>query len=410
MNHKKRNTISRILTAATLAASLSMTAAFSAAPAMGVQAASQKKVNEIKSIIHEKYYFRNKINDSKLDAAARKADPYHEMVKTLDDKWSHYLTKEEYKKEMDDLNGKHGAGLGIGFSVSDFANGAHVLKAYSDGGAYAAGLRAGDYITAVDGTSVVGKNEEMFSRLARGKKGTVVKITAIRNGQTFNVSVTRKPYQSHSTEGVIFPDGTVWVEIESFDGKTTAELETITDNAKKKGMKRLVIDLRKNGGGLLNSAEACFDDILNKEVTLFTTKTSKNNKNDKNDYDERYKSWHGRTSKKHYIDCPIAVLVSKDTASAAEAFAGAFKDLKRGKVIGQTTFGKGVAQTYYELDDGSAVKLTHWAYYLPNGECIHGKGVTPDVRTAPDTSIHEIKMGYNPANDPEVQTAIRLMQ
>ena len=409
MNHKKRNTIGRVLTAVTLAVSLSLTAAFSAAPAMGVQAVSQSKVNEIKSIIHENYYFRNKISDRKLDAAARKADPYHEMVKTLDDRWSHYLTKEEYKKEMDDFDGKQGAGLGISYSASDFANGAHVLKTHAGGGAEAAGLRAGDYITAIDGTSVVGKDAEMFSKLARGKKGTVANVAAIRNGQAFNVSVTRKPYKTHSTEGVILPDGTAWVEIESFDNDTATELEKITDNAKKKGMKRLVIDLRNNGGGLITSAETCFDDIIDKQVTLFTTKTSKNKKNDKNDYDEKHTSFVS-INREHYIDCPIAVLVSKNTASAAELFAGAFKDLKLGKVVGQTTYGKGVGQTYYELSDGSGLKLTNFAYYLPKGECIHGKGVTPNVRTVPDTSIHETRMGYNPADDPEVQTAIRLMK
>jgi carboxyl-terminal processing protease len=194
----------------------------------------------------------------------------------------------------------------------------------------------------------------------------------------------------------MFEDGIGYIYIDSFEKDTANQFETAVASLEEQGMQALIIDLRYNGGGLVDSVVQILDDILPEGLLVYTE--------DKNGNRQEYYS-DGKSS----IDYPLAVLVNESSASASEIFAGAIKDYGYGTLIGTTTYGKGIVQTLFPLSDGDAVKLTTAKYFTPNGNYIHGVGIEPDV-TLEYEYLDSDGEQYDMQYDNQIQKAIEILR
>lgn len=195
--------------------------------------------------------------------------------------------------------------------------------------------------------------------------------------------------------------GIGYIEINEFNSMTTDEFEKTLASLKKQGMKAVIYDLRTNPGGLVDSVTKILDDILPKGTTVYMM--------DKYGKKTTYSSDDKKQEK-----FPTVVLISGDTASAAEIFSGAVRDFKYGTLIGTKTFGKGIVQQEFTLGDGSALKMTVETYYTPSGECIHKKGIEPDIKLkykyTGDTSKVSGMDSYDFSKDNQVQRGITVLK
>ena len=186
-----------------------------------------------------------------------------------------------------------------------------------------------------------------------------------------------------------------YIRIESFETDTATQFETALAELEEQGMQSLVVDLRYNGGGLVDSVVQILDDILPEGLIVYTE--------DKNGNRQEYKS-----SGDTHFDYPMVVLINQDSASASEIFAGAIKDYEYGTLIGTTTYGKGIVQVIFPLSDGDAIKLTTAKYFTPNGNYIHGVGIDPDIELEYEYLDPEGE-SYEMQYDNQIQKAIEVL-
>ena len=233
--------------------------------------------------------------------------------------------------------------------------------------------------------------------LIRGEAGTTVHLEIYRpsTGENLSFDVERADVTLPSVSSQMLNDTIGYIRIESFEKDTANQFEKALAELEGEGLTSLVVDLRYNGGGLVDSVVQILDDILPEGLIVYTE--------DKNGHREEY-----RSSGDTHFDYPMAVLINQDSASASEIFAGAIKDYNYGTLIGTTTFGKGIVQSLFPLEDGDAIKLTTAKYFTPNGNYIHGVGIDPDIELEyeyldPDGEQYEIQY------DNQVQKAIEVL-
>lgn len=288
------------------------------------------------------------------------------LVNSLDDPYSSFLTPEESKSFRDDLFGKlEGIGAEIGRR-----NGVPAIIAPLEGSpAEKAGLKSGDKILAVDGEYTENLSlDEVVSKI-RGKKGTEVKLTILGVGE-------KDPKEVKIVRDEIEVQDVTWqqkndvaeIRIRQFGDNSFAQFRKIADEIKSKKISKIIIDLRNNPGGLLDSGVETAGYFLPKDSVIVKQQP-------KNGTTEEIKS----TNDQIFKDEKVIVLVNKGSASASEIFAGAIQDHSRGKIIGEKTFGKGTVQIYKDLDLGAALKLTIAQWLTPNGRTIEENGITPDI-------------------------------
>jgi carboxyl-terminal processing protease len=285
------------------------------------------------------------------------------------DGYSQFMDPDSFKEMEIDTKGEFG-GLGVEIGLRD---GILTIIAPIDGTPAAkAGLKAGDKVVKIEGELTRGiKLTEAVKKL-RGKPGTKVALTVLREGEgkLLDFTIVRAIIKIKSIKTAkIMTDGIGYIKLVEFQQKTPKELGTKLDKLKKDGMKALVLDLRNNPGGLLDVSYKVADKFLPKGKTVVLLKGRLPEE------EKEYKS----NGKKSFTDFPMVVLVNEGSASASEIVAGAIQDNKRGIILGQKTFGKGSVQTVIPLKDGSAVRLTTAAYYTPSGRIIKDKGIIPDV-------------------------------
>lgn len=344
----------------------------------------------------DKYYYKKVPDSSKTEGV------YKGLMESMDDPYTRYMTKQEYKEELEDTSGEY---VGIGVSVSkNSKTGEVVVRQVFDGSsAKKAGIAQGDILVSADGTYGKDVTLTAFTKKIRGKKGTSVTVVFSHNGMKKTVKLTRAAVENPSVYGKMLDEsaGIGYIEITEFDSKTQPEFEKTLASLKKQGMKSVIYDLRTNPGGLVDSVTKILDDILPKGTTVYMM--------DKYGKKTTYSSDDKKQEK-----LKTAVLVSGDTASAAEIFAGAVRDFKYGTLIGTKTFGKGIVQQEFTLGDGSAVKMTVETYYTPSGECIHKKGIEPDIKLeykySGDTSSVTDMDSYDFDDDNQVQKAIEVLK
>jgi carboxyl-terminal processing protease len=240
------------------------------------------------------------------------------------------------------------------------------------------GLEAGDYIYQVDGEDMYDKDSSYVVSKIKGEENTYVTITVIREGETepIDISVQRRKIESPTVEYEMYDNGMAYIQITEFDLVTTSQFEEAYEQAKADGMQGLIIDLRSNPGGNLSTVCEIARDILPKGLIVYTE--------DKYGQREEY-----TCDGKNEIQVPLVVLTNGNSASASEILAGAIKDYGIGKLVGTTTYGKGIVQKVINLNDGTAVKLTVSSYFTPAGNNIHKIGIEPDVEVEFDSDLYK---------------------
>jgi carboxyl-terminal processing protease len=327
--------------------------------------------DEALDTISENYYRpvdKNKLLDKGLTAG----------VASLDDRFSHYFDPKAYK---DFSEATDGAFEGVGMNVSETKRGLKVLTVFDGSPAKKGGLRPDDLITAVDGRSLTGKSSQEATTLIKGKAGTPVALTVVtgkqpprtvrlRRARVDVPVVTSEMKQSGGTK-------IAHVTLSSFTSGAHGEVRKAVDRLLKDGAQGVVLDLRDNGGGLLNEAVLTAS-IFIPEGTIVSTKG-------------RSRPRRVFEATGHPIDAkiPVVVLVNRDSASASEIVTGALQDRDRAKVVGTRTFGKGVFQEIRQLSNGGALDITVGEYFTPKGHNLGGGGVKPGAGIRPDVKAED---------------------
>lgn len=323
---------------------------------------------------------------------------YKGFISSLKDPYSTYYTKEEYESLMESSSGVY---HGIGAVVSqDVKTGViTIVKPYKDGPAYKAGLLPNDIIYKVEGEEVTGEDlTEVVSKI-KGKEGTKVNLTIIRDGvaDPMDFTIVRKKINIPTIEYEMLKDKIGYIQITEFDEITISQFSSAVSDLEKKGMKGLVIDVRDNPGGLLNSVVDILDRLLPKGKLVVYTE-DKYGKREEEVTDDSLR-----------FNKPIAVLINGNSASASEIFAGTLQDYKMATIVGTTSFGKGIVQRVIPLTDGTAVKLTISKYFTPNGRNIHGEGIVPDVEVELDEELKQL-VTIPKDKDNQLQKAIEILK
>lgn len=306
--------------------------------------------------------------DSDLVTTQTLADGMYEgMLDSLGDVYSVYYTQEELDALYEDTQGiYYGIGAYIG---TDATTNLPVISGVIDGSpAQEAGLMQGDICYKVDGELTEGMDLEEFVSKVKGQEYTTVVLTIIREGESdyLDVEVERRQIET-PTVNYAMKDGNIgYIQITEFDTVTSDQFTDALVTLKEQGMEGLVIDLRSNPGGNLDTVCEIANQILPKGTIVYTIDKD----GTRTDYD---------CDGENELDIPLVVLVNGYSASASEILAGAIKDYGMGTLVGTTTFGKGIVQRIIPFSDGTAVKLTVSKYYTPSGVNIHGTGIDPDV-------------------------------
>lgn len=316
------------------------------------------KMNDLINYADENYLYE-------VDKEVMEEAIYGAIFDSLGDPYSTYYTPEEYKEIMESTSGTY---CGIGVVVQEDVETGYILvvEPYENGPAYEEGLRSGDYIIAVNGEDIKDTDINLIVKEIKGEKGTEVTITARRDGEDFDLCITRREIEIKTVDYEILEDGVGYIAISSFEGNCVEQFKDAYDDLIDEGMTSLVIDIRNNPGGLLTAVTEMLDLFIEEDELIVYTMDKNGNRNDycaKNDVE---------------IEIPCVVLVNGNSASASEIFAGALQDYELAHIMGTQSFGKGIVQTMIGLRDGSAFKVTIEDYYTPNGNNIHGIGITPD--------------------------------
>ena len=334
------------------------------------------RINNLLHIIDDQY-----VDAVNIDSLVDKAIP--QILADLDPH-SVYISARDVQQVNDDLKGSF-SGVGIEFVIREDT--IHIQGVIKNGPAEQAGILAGDKIVSVDGKPFVGKevtNEEAMHRL-KGPKDTKVKIGIIRYGHkgVKNFTITRGDIPQKSISAVYMLDeNTGYIKIKNFGENTYPELLISLAQLSQEGFNNLVIDLRDNTGGYLQSAVQIANEFLPKNKLIVYTQGRKSPRED-------YKS-DGRGS---YQNIPLVVLINESSASASEIFAGAMQDNDRATIIGRRSFGKGLVQKPIEFPDKSVVRLTVARYYTPSGRCIQKPYSTGNDKTYEDDIVSRYKHG-----------------
>jgi carboxyl-terminal processing protease len=314
---------------------------------------SLKSFTDVYSIVEQNY--AEPITDDKADDVIYDG-AIPGMLQVLDPH-SHFYDPKAYAHLREDQRGRY---YGVGMMIEQQNNKVYVLTPYEDTPSFRAGIHPGDLISAIDGKSADGWTSDQVAKALKGPKGTHVQVTMVRYGQTkplvFDLVRDEIPHPSIDIKFEIRP-GVGYIHLTQFQETTGEEMEDAIDSFN--NPKGMLIDLRENPGGLLSQAVDVCDHLLSKGQTIVSQRGRAYS-------DQNYTATHGNGGKAF----PIVVLVDRNTASAAEIVSGALQDHDRALIVGETTFGKGLVQTVYNLSENSGLALTTYHYYTPSGRLI----------------------------------------
>lgn len=329
----------------------------------GIGSEVEGKLNAIDSVL-ESFYFGD------VDDETAKDNIYKAYLSSYGDKYTMYYTADEYKALKESTNGKF-YGIGAVCQLSG-EGGVLLVDVYDNGAGYQAGLRSGDRVVNVDGRDITGMELSSAVALIKGDKGTSVTLEVIRGTERLTFSAVRDAVEAKTVSYTLLDNNIGYLSISQFEEVTTKQFKAAVEDLQSQGMKGLVIDIRNNPGGLLDTVVGMLKYMLPDGLIVYTEDKQGNRKEYKGQDNDEF-------------NLPLAVIVNGNSASASEIFAGAIQDYGKGTIIGTQTYGKGIVQTVKPLTDGSAIKFTIAQYFTPKGQDIHGKGVTPDMVVEYDT-------------------------
>ncbi len=303
---------------------------------------------------------------NKLDKNNVEQNIYKGYAKGLQDPYAEYYTKEEYKQLMEEDSGEY-EGIGISVVKDTDTGYAEIVSVFKDQPAYKAGIKAGDLIIAVNKKNTADMELQDVVSEIKKKENKKVVLTIYRDKKSKDYTVKKSSVQIDTVSYKMKDKKTGYIAVSQFLENTGDQFDKAVTELEKKGMQSLIIDLRDNGGGFLNTCTQMVSRLIAKDKLIVYTKDKEGNK-------EEFKSDSDKT-----LNLPVVILVNNNTASASEIMTGCLKDYGKATVVGTKTYGKGIVQNIMPLPDGSAIKFTIAKYYTPNGTDIHKKGIKPDV-------------------------------
>jgi len=345
-----------------------------------------KSITKFRKLVQEEYL--GKVDEQELIDGAIKG-----YIEALGDPYSQYYTATEMKDEMESVNGEYvGIGVYIGANTQTKQI---VMWPMAGSAAEQAGVKNGDILKKINDVNYDADTmEDAVKVIKEGKEGEKIKLVVEREGKEVEIEVERKKVEIKHVAFSVLEDGVGYIQISSFEGSCVDEFEDAYSALKEQGITSLVIDVRDNGGGVVDYAIDIADLLLDKDVTIFKL-------SDKDGKEEEIK-----TSKTKKIDMPIALLINEKSASASEILAGALQDHGRATLVGTKTYGKGVMQTLHKLPDGTGIKLTTNEYCTPKGNKINGQGIKPDT----EVTLPTPKAGEETVSDTQLLKAIDILK
>lgn len=283
----------------------------------------------------------------------------------LQDTYADYYTADEMDEIRKQNEGTY-RGLGVTLAADTDTGSVVIQSVFDNSPASEAGLREGDIVVKVQDTETDGMSPADISALVRELKDEPVMLTVLRGEETLTFSMEQREIEMMPVTGEMMDESVGYIRIPQFDMAAVSQFESVVADLQEQGMKGLVIDLQDNPGGVLDSVCAILDDLL-PEGVIVSTSTKEGKQNEL------------LSDEKQIFTGPMAVLINQSSASASELFAGTFQDYELGKVVGETSYGKGVVQKTWSLQDGSAFKMTTEKYFTAKGRDIDGTGVVPDI-------------------------------
>lgn len=368
-------------------ASYVLVAAIAAAVTFAMIDRPQTKLTQLERILQEMYI--GEMDQSAMEDAAAKA-----LVKAMGDRWSYYMTAEEYSSYQDRKSNSY-VGIGITVQLREDQTGFDILQVEPTGSAVEAGILPGDILVEVEGQEAVPLGLDAVGEMIRGVEGTMVTVAVLRDGEKMSFTMPRKAIQNVVASGEMLSGNIGLVTIANFNNHCAQQSKAAVEKLLEQGAQTLIFDVRNNPGGYVDEMVELLDYLL-PEGILFQS-VEYNGLGDVQNSDE------------NCVELPMAVLVNSESYSAAEFFAAALEEYDWAIVVGEPTCGKGYYQKVQQLMDGSAVNLSVGKYYTPNGVSLTEVGglkpkvaVTVDEQTAADIYAGLL----SPEEDPQIQAAI----
>lgn len=336
----------------------------------------------IRTMLEDEYI--GEIDDKKMLETAIKG-----YVAGVGDEYTEYYTPDEMQEEYETAMGNY-VGIGIYMIVNYEEGYIDVVDVMKNSPALEAGLKKEDRILKVDGEEITSENVEELANAIKGEEGTKVKLEVKREKEILEIEIERKRIEVSHINSEMLEDNIGYIQVLDFDGGTSEEFRENYEKLKEKGATSLIIDIRSNGGGVVDESINMLEMICEKDRILLI-------ETDKNGKEEIIKS-----QENPIINIPIVVLVNEYSASASEIFAGALKDNNKATIIGTKTYGKGVIQTLIRLSDGSGLKMTTEEYCTPSRNKINKVGIEPNIVVELPEDIEELTK----ENDTQLKKAI----
>ena len=348
-----------------------------------------EKLSKYRTII-DKYYL-GEVDEEKLKEGAVRG-----YIDGLDDPYTEYISKEEMDEYLEDTKGNF-VGIGIYMVANTEKNMIEVLSPIKNTPAEKAGIKPGDLIKSVDGVDYTADDLNTISNEIKGEVGTKVKIQIIRDTEILDFEISREKIIVNQVEGKVLENNIGYIQISSFDETTAEEFKTKYEELQKQQIKSLIIDLRNNGGGIVDEALEIADYITDKDSVLLY------------EVDKDNKETVRKSENDPIVNVPVILLTNENTASSSEILAGALKDLGKAKIVGQKTYGKGIIQEILTLPDGSGLKITTEEYQTPNRNKIHKIGIEPDEKVELPKAV-ENEIEIQEKDDTQLQKAIEMLK
>ncbi len=348
-----------------------------------VNDATMNKIGALEKMIYDYYY-------EDVDEATLEKGLYYGLMSAMGDPYTAYYTPEEMAELTSGLQGIY-FGIGAYLSLNYDTGYAQIDSVMPGTPAEISGLQGGDSIRKIDGQEAYGMSLNEVVSLVRGEEGTEVVLTVDRGGKSLDIPVKRAQIETPTVSYEMLDNGIVHLTIKEFDDVTVAQYEAKMNEIMALNPKGIIMDLRGNPGGSLECVTAIARQILPKGMIVYTE-------------DKYGKKVEYTCDGEKQLQLPLVVLADGNSASASEILVGAIKDYGVGTVVGTKTFGKGIVQKIFPMNDGSALKITVSNYFTPNGTNIHGVGIEPDIEVEFDSDAY-----LKDKTDNQLQKAIEVM-